>query len=702
MMKGLRQRPAPRDSLIRQHMPNRLATESSPYLRQHADNPVDWYPWGAEAFAKAVNEDKPILLSVGYAACHWCHVMAHESFEDADTATLMNALFINIKVDREERPDVDSIYMQAVQAMTGQGGWPMTVALTPSGEPFWGGTYFPPTERHGMPSFKRILNTLSEAWNNKRATIDRTAQAMRDLYSNAEQLAVASGTLSPNLLERAFATLERQYDSALGGFGGAPKFPQTMSLDFCLRWWWRSGNDSARGIAHKSFIAMARGGIYDQVGGGFHRYSVDAEWLVPHFEKMLYDNALLIRFGAHLWQVTHDEEVARIVRETIQWVAREMTAGEGGFFASQDADSEGHEGVFYIWTSRELDSLLGDDAIIAKTVWGVTDNGNFEGKSILHVARDDSDFAQQLGVTENEVRAAIDRSTKTLYDVRSQREWPGRDEKVLAGWNGLMTRAIAEAARVFGRSDWLELAQKNGEFLRNNMVREGRVMRVHMNGVTKVPGFLEDHSAVTLAFIALHEATGDASWLRDARVVSQQMHLHFRDSQTGAWYDTADDAEQLITRPRDLYDNAVPAGPSLALEAMLRLAELDGDGARSTEVMAQLAAQAESMVRWPNGFGHLLGVADLALFGAVAVAIVSQGEAAGVTELTRCVADRYLPTLVLVAGGAEVAELLRGRVQIEGKPTAYVCRNFACEKPTNGVAELGRQLDQLRNGGVLS
>ncbi|MDQ6612215.1 MAG: thioredoxin domain-containing protein, partial [Gemmatimonadota bacterium] len=331
-------------------MPNRLATESSPYLRQHADNPVDWYPWGSEAFAKAKSEDKPVLLSVGYAACHWCHVMAHESFENAETAAMMNALFVNIKVDREERPDVDSIYMQAVQAMTGHGGWPMTVALTPGGEPFWGGTYFPPTDRQGMPSFRRILQTLSDAWQNKRATVDRTAAAMREQYERANAISAATLPLSAETLERAFATLGKQYDAELGGFGGAPKFPQAMALDFCLRWYARSGDTAARDIVHHSFIAMARGGIYDQIGGGFHRYSVDAEWLVPHFEKMLYDNALLVRLGTHLWQVTRDDEVARVVEETINWLLREMTSPDGTFYASFDADSEGHEGTFYVWT----------------------------------------------------------------------------------------------------------------------------------------------------------------------------------------------------------------------------------------------------------------------------------------------------------------------------------------------------------------
>ncbi|MBC8086611.1 MAG: thioredoxin domain-containing protein, partial [Phycisphaerae bacterium] len=635
-------------------MPNRLGAESSPYLRQHADNPVDWYPWGAEAFTQAATQDKPILLSVGYAACHWCHVMAHESFEDAETAALMNALFINVKVDREERPDVDSIYMQAVQAMVGQGGWPMTVALTPSGDPYWGGTYFPLVDRPGIPSFKRVLHALSEAWQTRRESVDRTAGAMRDLYANAAATSNPSGQVSPELLERAFAGLKRQYDTRLGGFGSAPKFPQTMALDFCLRWWSRGGDAAARDIAHRSFIAMARGGIYDQVGGGFHRYSVDAEWLVPHFEKMLYDNALLIRLGTHLWQVTQDSEVARIVDECISWTLKEMTSAEGGFYASLDADSEGHEGIFYVWTSDEFNAALGEEAAAMRALWGVSEGGNFESRNILHLGKSRAAIAQQLGKTDAEFDEIVKRSIATLYNLRSQREWPSRDDKILAGWNGLMLRALAEAGRVFGRADWTDAALKNARFLRATMVHDGRLMRVHMDGVTKVPGFLEDHAAVALAFLSVQEATGDASWIDEARTIAVSMREQFRDPATGAWYDTAADAEPLITRPHDEFDNAVPSGSSLAQELMLRLAEIDGSTDWATEVVQRLAVQAEPMTRWPQGFGHLLGVTDLALFGAIAVALVGERSADDFQALMDVVANRYVPTLVLVSGRSAV------------------------------------------------
>lgn len=677
-------------------MPNRLGAESSPYLRQHADNPVDWYPWGAEAFSAAKSLDKPILLSVGYAACHWCHVMAHESFEDASTAAIMNRLFINVKVDREERPDVDSIYMQAVQSMTGQGGWPMTVALTPDGEPFWGGTYFPPVDRPGHPSFKRVLHALHEAWTARRESVDQSVAAMRDLYSNASETG-ATGQLSAELLERAFAALQRQHDSVRGGFGNAPKFPQTMALDFCLRWWSRNGNTAALQIAHRSFIAMARGGIYDQTGGGFARYSVDAHWLVPHFEKMLYDNALLIRFGTHLWQVTRDKEVARVVEETITWTLREMTSAEGGFYASLDADSEGHEGLFYVWTASEFDNILGEDAALMRRVWNIEEGGNFEGRTILHLRKSRAEVALELNVSESVLDATIERARTRLYEVRAKRVWPTRDDKVLAGWNGLMMRALAEAGRVFHRDDWRDAALRNAQFVREHMLREGRLMRVHMDGVSKVQGFLEDHASVALGFLAVHEATGDIAWISEAQTIARAAREQFRDSNTGVWYDTAADAEPLITRPHDEFDNATPAGPSLAIEMVLRCAELDGNTEWATEAVNRLAVFAEPMARWPQGYGHLLGATDLALHGGIAVALVGEPGDAALEALRAVVADFYSPTLVLATGrpGEDSVPLLRGRTAIGGQPTAYVCRGFSCDLPTAEKAELERQLSGL-------
>ena len=673
---------------------NRLAAETSPYLRQHAGNPVDWYPWGEEAFARARAEDKPILLSVGYAACHWCHVMAHESFEDAETAALMNQLFVNVKVDREERPDVDSIYMQAVQSMIGHGGWPMTVILTPDGHPYWGGTYFPREERPGMPSFTRVLTTVAAAWRDKRDSVNRTTQAMRDLYENSARVGGPTGELSSALLERAFSVLQQRHDPVHGGFEGAPKFPQTMALDFCLRWYAQSGNEDALGIARRSFLAMARGGIYDQIGGGFARYSVDAEWLVPHFEKMLYDNALLARLGVHLWQVTRDDEIRRVTEETFTWVANEMTSPDGGFYSSLDADSEGHEGKFYVWDATAIDALLGPDASIVRAYWNVQPGGNFEGHSILHVAADADTVARRLGLTANDVRAAVTRAIPVLLAERSKRVRPGLDDKVLAGWNGLMTRALAEAARVFGDPRWRQMAVRNGQFLRERLVHGGRVTRVFSAGERRGPGFLEDHAAVALAFLSLHELTFDPEWISDAYGVAAVMERHYRDGSTGAWYDTADDGEALITRPRDLFDNATPAGPSLALELMLRLSELEGEEKRKSDVLMQLAALAEPMTRWPNGFGHALGVTDMALSGAIAVALVGDASPA-LNAMAVTIAERYLPRLILVSApsGQAPVPLLYGRAAVNDAPTAYVCRGFACDLPALDTVELARQLD---------
>src|SRR2546423_4961302 len=412
-------------------MPNRLARETSPYLLQHAENPVDWFPWGPDALEKAKREDKPILLSIGYAACHWCHVMAHESFEDEETARLMNEKFINIKVDREERPDLDGIYMQAVQAMSGQGGWPMTMFLMPDGTPFYGGTYFPPDNRHGLPSFRRVLQSVSDAYTQRRTGVVQSAVQLRQIYETNLVTARSGGTLTSDTLDTAYRSLAQRYDPQNGGFGSAPKFPATMSMDFLLRYWKRTETAEALEIVVNSFRKMARGGIYDQVGGGFARYSVDAEWLVPHFEKMLYDNALLARLGAHLWQATKDDEIERVTVETLEWLAREMTAPSGGFYSSLDADSEGHEGKFYVWSEAEIDALLGDDSAAFKVHYGVTKGGNFEGKNILFVPRDRDASARLAGIDVDVLEAKIARARKILYEARAKRVWPARDQKIL-------------------------------------------------------------------------------------------------------------------------------------------------------------------------------------------------------------------------------------------------------------------------------
>ncbi|HET7457561.1 MAG TPA: thioredoxin domain-containing protein [Gemmatimonadaceae bacterium] len=690
-------------------MPNRLARETSPYLLQHADNPVDWYPWGEEAFARARTEGKPVLLSVGYAACHWCHVMAHESFEDEATARVMNERFVNVKVDREERPDVDSIYMTAVQSMTGHGGWPMTVFLTPDGYPFYGGTYFPPEDRHGMPSFTRVLQAVSDTFTKRPEGVAQSAAAMREIYENSSAPARSSGALTAATLERAFRSLATMYDGARGGFGGAPKFPQAMAMDFLLRYWRRTGTEYALQMVAETFGHMSRGGIYDQVGGGFARYSTDADWLVPHFEKMLYDNALLARLGVHLWQATRHADVRRVTQETLDWVRQEMTSPGGGFYSTLDADSEGHEGKFYVWDEAELDRLLpADDARAVKLYWGVTSGGNFEGRNILNVPADPRVVAQRARVELPALEAAVARARATLYDERSRRVWPARDEKILAGWNGLMLRAMAEAARAFGHDGYREAALANGEFLLAHLVHrtEGggvRVMRSHKDGVTRIAGFLEDHAAVALGFLSLYELTFEREWLDHAREIADACVARFWDDAAGAFYDTASDAEPLITRPRDVADNAVPSGTSLAVELLLKLAELGHDADMRRRAEWVLETLAEPMARHAVAFGHLLGAADMAVHGAVEVAIVGDPEGDDFRALAATVAREYVPSLALAGGkpgddadsalgDRHAIALLEGRPAVGGAATAYVCRQYVCESPATTPEALGERL----------
>jgi len=680
-------------------MANRLASETSPYLAQHAENPVDWYPWGEEALARARREDKPILLSIGYAACHWCHVMAHESFEDDETARVMNEMFVNIKVDREERPDLDSIYMQATQAMTGHGGWPMTVFLTPDTVPFYTGTYFPPEDRHGMPSFRRVLHAVADAYRSRRSGVEETAAKMRELYANTTLPGTATGQLTAQTLDRAYRAIAQRYDARNGGFDDAPKFPQAMTLDFLLRYWRRTTTDYALEMVATSFRKMARGGIYDHLGGGFHRYAVDAIWLVPHFEKMLYDNALLARLGTHLWQATRDSEVRRVTEETIDWVAREMTATTGGFYSSLDADSEGHEGTFYVWTREELDRALGDDGALAAAYWGVTGEPNFEGKHILYAPHEIGVVAARADVTVDDVAESVANARAVLLARRARRERPGRDEKILAAWNGLMLRGVAEAARAFSRDDYRTLAVANGEFLLREMVRDGRVMRSHTAGVTRIPGFLEDHAAVALGFLDLYALTFDDRWLAAAHRIADAVDEWFWDESANAYFDTARDHETLLTRPRDVTDNAVPAGTSLAVDLQLRLGELLGDAARRERALRVLGSLSEPVARYASAFGHLLGAADMAVHGAVEVALAGDPASDDFRALADAVGGEYVPSLV-IAGGAVRADgsvdvpLLADKVARDSRATAYVCRQHLCDEPTTDPSALPAQLER--------
>jgi uncharacterized protein YyaL (SSP411 family) len=679
-------------------MPNRLEHSTSPYLRQHADNPVDWYEWGPEALELARSTQKPILLSIGYAACHWCHVMAHESFEDDATAALMNELFVNIKVDREERPDLDAIHMQAVQALTGHGGWPMTVFLTPDAVPFHAGTYFPPNDRHGLPSFQRVLRAVSGAWRDKPESVAEAGKALTEHLRRAASPSQASHAVDQRTLDLAFRALARSYDMRKAGFGGAPKFPPSMALDFLLRYAVRTDNAEALEMVVKTWDAMRRGGIYDQIGGGIHRYSVDADWLVPHFEKMLYDNALFARVGVRLWQVTHDDDVKAATEQTLDWVMREMRDADGGFQSSLDADSEGHEGRFYVWSREELIEAAGADAAVAEAHWGGTAEGNFEGKNILFVPNGPDATAARTGLRREEVLDALTRARQRLYDTRSKRAWPGKDGKVIASWNGLMIRAFVEGARAFARDDYRDAAATAGRFLEQRLVRDGRVFRSTLDGRVSGPGLLEDYAAVALAFLDLYSLTFDTSWLRQSRTITEHTVDLFLDRDTGTWYDTASDHEQLLVRPREVTDNATPSGTSLVAELLLHWSELDDMPAWRSMAETIVSRVGDAIAQYPQALGYVAGVAESIVNGGVQVAIAGEPAEEGFVRLESRLGQAFVPGLVIAGGDSTTPgqpALMRDRRPVEGRAMAYVCRAFACDLPTADPETLERQVRQL-------
>jgi uncharacterized protein len=680
-------------------MTNRLAQETSPYLLQHKNNPVDWYPWGEEALEKARAEDKPILLSVGYSACHWCHVMERESFEDEATADIMNKHFVNIKVDREERPDVDSIYMSAVQAMTRHGGWPMTVFMTPDGAPFYGGTYFPPVPSRGMPSFKQVLLSLADAYANRREEVLASAQNVREFLKESSTASIPRSEVSEGLLAHAANALAGQIDNRFGGFDGAPKFPQTMNLEVLLRHYKRTGDRAALSGVELTLRQMANGGIYDQLGGGFARYSVDEYWLVPHFEKMLYDNALLARLYLEAYEATGDGFYRRIAEETLDYVMRDMRSPEGGFYSAEDADSEGVEGKFYVWTPEEIEATLEpEDAKLAERYWDVTERGNFEGKNILNVPRPPEAVAAEFGLSTEELWQRILLIRERLFTEREKRVRPGRDEKVLAAWNGLMLRAFALAAGATGREEYLRVAEENAVFLLEKLVVDGRLRRSYKDGQARLNGYLEDYACVADGLVELYEATFETRWLREAASLADAILELFWEEAEGAFYDTAADHEELVTRPRDVYDNATPSGNSVAVDVLLKLSvllEREDYRERAGAVLDNLSG---GMVQVPGAFGRLLSALDFYLSTPYEVAIIGEREAPDTKMLLETVYSSYLPNKV-VAGSSENDEeatqlvpLLANRPMRGGRPTAYVCVNYACQSPTTDPAELARQL----------
>ncbi len=688
---------------------NRLIGETSPYLRQHAHNPVDWYPWGPEALARARAEDRPILLSVGYSACHWCHVMAHESFEDPETAALMNELFVNVKVDREERPDIDAIYMEAVQAMTQHGGWPMTVFLTPDGKPFYGGTYFPPEPRYGMPGFRQLLLAIADAWRNRRRELELAGERLAELLQRTATLAPADVTLTPALLEQARQGMLRSHDPVEGGFGTAPKFPQPMNLDFLLQTYLHTGDQATLRAVVLTLHKMAAGGIYDQLGGGFHRYSTDELWLVPHFEKMLYDNAQLARVYLHAWQVTGDALFRRIVEETLDYVRREMTSPEGGFYSTQDADSEGHEGKFFLWTPAEVKALLGEeDGRLFCACYGVTERGNFReggpGASILHVARPVEAVAHALGVSVERLTAVVERGRAILFAARERRVHPGRDEKILAEWNGLMIHAFAEAGVVLARPDYIAAAERAAGFVLAHMSQwqseagDVRLWHTYKDGQARLNGYLEDYAAVALGLIALYQATFRLEWLQAARALAEVVLARFADEAGAGFFQTSDDHEQLIARRKDFVDNATPAGNSLAAELLLRLGKLLDRPDYTAAAVETLRLLAAAMAQQPLAFGRLLAALDFYLNPGHEIAIIGEPGAAETAALLAEVRQRYLPNSVVACAAAHDATaqatipLLAGRAALADRATAYVCRNYACRLPVVEPTALAAQL----------
>jgi uncharacterized protein YyaL (SSP411 family) len=672
---------------------NRLALESSPYLRQHATNPVDWYPWGAEALERARAEQKPIFLSIGYAACHWCHVMEHESFEDPEIADLLNRHFVSIKVDREERPDLDQIYMTATVALTRHGGWPMSVFLTPDLKPFYAGTYFPPEDRHGMPSFRRILQGVLNAWNDRRADVIASADQITAYLRQAEQQEAEAGILEPALLQIAGAGLRQAYDATHGGFGRAPKFPHPLELKLLLRLHHRFGAAESLEMVTFTLDRMAAGGIYDHLGGGFARYSTDARWLAPHFEKMLYDNALLTQVYLEAYQVTRRERYRQVVTETLRWVEREMTSPEGAFFSSLDADSEGEEGKFYVWSQAEVEEVLGPDAALFCDVYDVSAHGNWEGHNILHRPKTPAQDARLHGLTEEELEARLAACRERLFAVRAGRVRPGLDDKVLTGWNGLMIAAAAQAGQVLDER-WIRLAATAADFVLTTLRRpDGRLYRsYHALSGARLNAYSEDYAFMIDALTHLYEATWEGRWLRAATELAEVLIDQFWDEADGGFFFTGKDHEQLLLRNKEPEDNAVPSGNSMAALGLLRLARFVGRSDFAAKAERTLRTFAGRMAAMPLAYGQMLAAVDF-LLGPVREVVVA-GEAEREEALT-LLRQRFDPRRVVISGSApEVAAHFQGRQAKDGQVTTWICVGQTCEAPLVGLSALRQRLDQ--------
>ena len=684
---------------MRDEHTNRLIHETSPYLLQHAHNPVDWYPWSEEAFEKAKKENKPVLLSIGYSACHWCHVMERESFENEKIAALMNELFVNIKVDREERPDLDEIYMNAVQMLTGRGGWPMTMFLTPEGKPFYGGTYFPPEDRQGMPGFPRILQGVAQAYRERPADVEKSvAQILETLHHMAESQP-SEKDFAPGIIAESCEKIARAYDSENGGLGQAPKFPNPGVYELFLRYYSESGDERYLTMVAQTLSKMAQGGIYDHVGGGFHRYSVDAKWLVPHFEKMLYDNAQLLRIYSQAYVITGEPLYKTVVEESAGYLLREMHQPEGGFYSTQDADSEGEEGKFFVWTLAEIDALLGaEDGEVFARMYDVTEEGNFEEKNILHPILTVDQASKFFRKEKSEIEALIARTKEKLFTAREKRIKPFRDEKIIAAWNGLLLSGLAEAIKITGASSCLEASRRTVEFIFGRMFRDGYLLHVYKDGQAKLRGYLDDYAFVALGLLDLYEVLFDRSLIDRAMQLADIMLQEFWDERGGGLFYTGKSHVPLISRAKPVFDASIPSGNAIAAQLLLRLYHLVGVEDYHTRAETILRSYYDAMVSQPFGFAHMLCALDQYLHPAKEIVIVGERSDARTTDLIKEIHSLYLPNkaVQIFAPGEsleKVSPLMVGKQQIDGRPTAYVCQNFTCSAPVTSWAELKRLLE---------
>jgi len=673
---------------------NHLIHETSPYLLQHAHNPVDWYPWGEEAFEKAKKENKPILLSIGYSACHWCHVMEHESFENEKIAGLMNELFVNIKVDREERPDLDEIYMNAVQMLTGRGGWPMTTFLTPDGKPFYGGTYFPPEDRHGMPGFPRILAGVAQAYRERAQDVEKSVDQILAGLLRMSESQETQRTFSPDVIGKSAEHISRAYDSEHGGLGQAPKFPNAGVYELFLRHHYQSQSQRYLDMVIHTLTKMGEGGIYDHLGGGFHRYSVDAKWLVPHFEKMLYDNAQLVRIYSQVYCITKDTFFKQIVDETVTYLLREMLVPEGGFYSTQDADSEGEEGKFFVWTLQQVNELLGEErGEIFCRIYDVSEQGNFEEKNILHPILTVEQASKFFRRDRGEIEALIADGKRTLFLEREKRVKPFRDEKIITSWNGLMLSGLAEAIKISPQPAYVEAASRTLDFIFTKMVRDGRLFHSYKDGKTKQLGYLDDYAFLALGLCDYYEATFDSGALTRAQELTETMLREFWDDAGGAFFYTGKSHEQLISRTKPVFDASIPSGNATATQLLLRFYHLTGKEDYLKRAEKILRSYYDVMENQPFGFAHMLCALDLYLNKPKEIVVVGKREDAKTAELLSEIQSHYLPnkTLQLVDPDTpleQISPLLVGKTQVSGKPTVYICENFTCSAPITNRGEI--------------